>query len=84
MKFSAHCTPPNSNQPRVLRRGDIVIAVENLDKEGANVRAGTLGVVFEEVDDKRDAPIVRWMNFGVCDVVPNDVEYFPTSAELLK
>lgn len=58
-----------------LRRGEIVIAIRHLDKQGADVRRGTLGVVFEEANAYNDGggPMVRWMNMGACNVYPGDV-----------
>ena len=58
-----------------LKRGDVVSAVRLLDVKGANVRPGTLGVVFEEADFYKGngGPMVRWMNMGVCNVYPGDV-----------
>lgn len=58
-----------------LQRGDVVMAVNHLDIRGANVRKGTLGVVFNEMGYYGDGagPIVRWMNVGVCNVYNGDV-----------
>lgn len=59
-----------------LRRGDVVIALRHLDAVGANVRPGTLGVVFEEKDFHAfgQGALVRWMNMGICNVYPGDIE----------
>lgn len=60
----------------ILRRGMIVMAKRQLDVVGANVRPGTLGVVFEEHDEFEQGagPMVRWMNMGACNVYPGDVD----------
>ena len=59
-----------------LQRGDMVIALRNLDPSGANVRKGTVGVVFEENNAFSDGggPVVRWMNCGMCNVYEGEVE----------
>jgi len=58
-----------------LFRGDVVVAIRHLDQPGANVRRGTLGVVFEEANAYNDGggPMVRWMNMGACNVYPGDI-----------
>jgi hypothetical protein len=58
-----------------LKRGDIVMAARHLDKVGANVREGTLGVVFEVSGAHGDSlgPLVRWLNMGICNVYEGDV-----------
>jgi len=58
-----------------LERGDMVIAVRHLDPNGANVRKGTFGVVFERANHYSDGggPMVRWANMGVCNVYSGDV-----------
>jgi len=58
-----------------LMRGDMVVAVRHLDPSGADVRPGTIGVVFEEVNAFGDhgGPMVRWMNMGACNVYDGDV-----------
>jgi len=62
-----------------LVRGDMVMAIKHLDVKGANVRTGTIGVVFEEVNAYKDGggPMVRWMNCGVCNVYQGDVINVP-------
>lgn len=53
-----------------LKPGDVVIALRDLDKEGANVSAGDVGVVFKEEtaihvpgrgDPMHEGPLVRWL-----------------------
>lgn len=62
-----------------LKRGDVVIALKDLDPKGANVRAGDIGVVFEEANyyEFNSGPMVRWTSYdeffgyvggGVCNV----------------
>lgn len=62
-------------QTVLLRRGDIVTAIKSLDPEGADVRRGTQGVVFEETNAYGDdgGPMVRWANMGACNVYDGDV-----------
>jgi hypothetical protein len=57
-----------------LRRGDVVMAIQHLDHPGADVRAGTIGVVFEEANAYKDGggPMVRWMNMGACNIHHGD------------
>lgn len=59
-----------------LMRGDVVVAKKRLDKLGADVREGTIGVVFEEQDAFGDGggPMVRWVNMGACNVYDDQVE----------
>jgi len=59
--------------------GDVVIAKTHLDKEGANVRPGTIGIVFAKKNHYGDncGPMVRWMNLGVCNVYEGDCELLP-------
>jgi hypothetical protein len=59
-----------------LNRGMVVIAKRDLDVSGANVRAGTIGVVFEEQNYYGDGngPMVRWMNMGACNVYDGDID----------
>ena len=75
---SLRATTVSTKKPAnlVLHRGTIVVAKRHLDKEGANVRPGTQGVVFEESDAYGDGagPMVRWSNMGACNVYPGDVE----------
>lgn len=58
-----------------LDRGTIVVAAKELDPEGANVRAGEKGVVFEEAEyhEERTGPMVRWFSGGACNVYDGDV-----------
>lgn len=58
-----------------LKRGDVVVALQNLDEEGANVKAGMKGVVFEETNAYKDdgGPMVRWENNGCCNVYGDQV-----------
>jgi len=58
-----------------LQRGDLVVAVQDLDPEGARVAKGTLGVVFEEAGFYGDefGPMVRWFTGGACNVYTDDV-----------
>jgi len=64
-----------------LVRGDMVMATKHLDVKGANVRPGTLGVVFEEANAYKDGggPVVRWMNCGICNIYQGDVVKVPLS-----
>ncbi len=59
---------------KTLGRGDMVLALRHLDPRGANVRVGTLGVVFEEANayGDRSGPMVRWLNMGACNVYEGD------------
>lgn len=63
-----------------LRRGDVVIALRDLDPQGADVKAYAIGVVFEEHDAYKDGngPMVRWIYQnnagGACNVYEGDVE----------
>jgi hypothetical protein len=58
-----------------LRRGDVVYAVRHIDPKGADVRPGTIGVVFEERNAFGDGagPMVRWVNMGACNIADGDV-----------
>jgi hypothetical protein len=58
-----------------LHRGDVVMALQDL--EAADVRRGTLGVVFEEYNAYKDGggPMVRWMNMNCCNVYNNQVRF---------
>lgn len=60
---------------RELSRGDVVLAIKNLDPYGANVRKGTVGIVFEETNAYGDngGPMVRWTNMGACNIYQGDV-----------
>ena len=71
-------------QARRLRRGDIIVATIDLDKAGANVRRGTVGVVFEELNAYGDGagPMVRWMNMGACNVYDGQVDLLRGQAPL--
>ena len=59
----------------VLERGDVVMAL--MDLAAADVKAGTLGVVFEEANAYRDGggPMVRWMNMNCCNVYNNQIQF---------
>ena len=58
-----------------LDRGAVVFAKRHLDREGADVPRGTLGVVFQPANFYGDGlgPMVRWANFGACNVYHGDV-----------
>ena len=58
----------------MLKRGDTVIADIDLDPVGANVKKGTIGVVFEEANAYGDGngQMVRWFNGGACNVYEGD------------
>lgn len=58
-----------------LPRGQLVVAVRLLDQDVANVRPGTVGVVFEVTDAYKDrgGPMVRWETGAACNVYPGDV-----------
>lgn len=69
-------TPDGENlMVKNLKRGDVVIALKDLDTLYANVRLGTIGVVFEEADayELGSGPMVRWLNMGCCNVYEGDV-----------
>ena len=57
-----------------LQRGDVVMAVRNIQAAG-DARPGTLGVVFEETNSYNDGggPMVRFMNMCCCNVYHGDV-----------
>lgn len=63
-------------------RGTIVVALRPLDREGADVRVGQYGVVFEEADFYKDGagPMVAWTPWdhrprgSMCNVYTGDVE----------
>ncbi len=63
-----------------LQRGTLVVAVRDLDPEGANVVFGELGVVFQPTDYYHDnaGPMVRWLGGGACNVYEGDVVGAPT------
>ncbi len=65
-----------SDGTRRLDRGTIVVAAKPLDPEGANVRQGEFGVVFEEADyhEKGSGPMVRWLSGGACNIYDGDVQ----------
>jgi hypothetical protein len=68
-----------SKMLRNLQPGDIVVAGKDLDPEGCNVKAGTYGVVFGEINYYGDdaGPIVRWFTgepLGVCNVYDGDID----------
>ena len=67
-----------------FKRGDVVRAVQDLDPKGANVKAGEIGVVFEEANAYGDGngPMVRWISYdeydgycvgGACNVYDDQV-----------
>ncbi len=58
-----------------LQRGNVVVALRDLDPSGAQIQMHMIGCVFEEENAFGDGagPLVRWMNMGVCNVYPNDV-----------
>ena len=69
-----------------FRVGTLVKARRTLDARGANVRRGTLGVVFEATiyaldgggcvrPDVEYGPQVRWLNGTTCNVYPGDVAH---------
>lgn len=60
---------------RKLNRGDLVFAATDLDPEGADVRRGEPGVVFEEAEyhERETGPMVRWFSGGACNVYDGDV-----------
>lgn len=74
---------------RDLKRGTVVVALRQLDIDGANVSEGDLGVVFEEDEfhGPAEGPMVQWMSStydvqrdtkcipgGRCNVYEGDVE----------
>lgn len=50
-------------------RGDVVIATEDFDADGADVRRGMKGVCFQEAGfhEPNSGPMVRWENGGACN-----------------
>lgn len=58
-----------------LNVGDLVIALIDLDPEGADVKTGELGVVFHEAEyhEPNTGPMVRWFSGGACNVYEGDV-----------
>lgn len=68
---------PMMDKVNQLGRGDVVVARIHIDPEGANVRPGTMGVVFEVSNAYNDGngPMVRWMNMGACNVYDRDLEW---------
>lgn len=60
--------------------GTMVVALEDLDPKGGNVRKGDVGIVFGVTNCYNDncGPIVRWFRngkqAGVCNVYPGIVE----------
>lgn len=60
-----------------LIRGDVVLAIKLLDRGAANVKPGTMGVVFQQANYHEDGagPIVRWMNMSVCNIYEDDVKH---------
>lgn len=61
-----------------LGRGTLVISLRPLDPSGANVRAGMLGVIFEDAEYHEDGtgPMVRWFSGGACNVYDGQVAEF--------
>lgn len=61
--------------PIHLHRGDVVLATKDL--EAADVKKGTLGVVFEESNAYKDGggPMVRWMNMNCCNIYDDQVVF---------
>ncbi len=59
-----------------VERGDVVVALTDLDPVGADVKAGEQGVVFEEANFYKDGcgPMVRWFTGGCCNVYVGDIE----------
>jgi hypothetical protein len=59
-----------------LALGALVEAAHPLDPKGANVAAGTRGVVFVHAytHGPEDGPIVRWMTGGCCNIYDGDVK----------
>ena len=59
-----------------LIRGDVVRAKQHLDVEGANVKPGTDGVVFEiaGATGAGFGPMVRWATGTMCNIYEGDVE----------
>ena len=57
-----------------LKKGTRVIAIRHVDTEGANVRPGTKGTVFELKNAHGDGggPMVVWENNGCCNVYKGD------------
>ena len=51
----------------------VVRALRDLDPEGANVKAGDVGEVFEAADDPY-GPLVEWASGCVCNVYEGEVE----------
>ena len=75
------CPVSEAPQNEELRQADARVARSHGTTEpaayvGAQVRAGTVGVVFEEGDGSY-GPLVRWENGGVCNVYPGDVGLLP-------
>lgn len=69
----------NEKETFDLDRGTFVVAVRDLDPNGADVKIGDVGVVFERADAHRDGfgPMVGWVKkdgrFGRCNVYAQDV-----------
>lgn len=59
-----------------LKPGTLVRAIRHLDPEGADVRAGTRGVIFHEQNFYKDGagPCVMWMTGSMCSVYDGDVK----------
>jgi hypothetical protein len=58
-----------------LHRGDVIMALQDLS--AADVKKGTLGVVFEEFNAYKDqgGPMVRFMNMNCCNVYNHHVRF---------
>jgi len=58
-----------------LRRGDIVSSLRELDINGAKVRKGAKGVVYQPANfhESNSGPMVRWFDGGRCNVYDGDV-----------
>ncbi len=67
---------PDPEKVWVMERGTRVVALRDLDPQGANVKRGTVGLVFEHTNAYGDGcgPMVRWASGGCCNVYPGDVE----------
>ena len=54
-----------------------MVALRDLDPEGANIPKGALGVVFERAGEHEAGagPLVRWFSAGVCNVYEGDCRF---------
>lgn len=59
----------------LLQPGDSVVALRNLDPDGADAPKGAPGVVTERWNafDDSAGPLVEWPDYGICNVYPGDV-----------